>query len=96
MVQSPVCSLIGPPADFPVLSVPDRRDILMFINYLRLQIVGHTSYDALYDIVAERFVSCVQSRGFSPAHRTVKISADLTIWAVSDGKLLEFRCTRPK
>ena len=62
MVQSPVCSLVDPPADFPVLSVPDRRDILEFINYLRLQIVGHTSYDALYDIVAERFVSCVTLR----------------------------------
>ena len=72
MIQRRTCPFIGEPADFPASSLPTRRDILKFVQFLRLNTVTKLSNDGLFDIVSKRFVICIESRSFTPTLRSVK------------------------
>ena len=67
-----ICPFIGEPADFSASSLPTRRDILKFVQFLRLNTVTKLSNDGLFDIVSKRFVICIESRSFTPTLRSVK------------------------
>ena len=72
MIQRRTCPFIGEPADFSASSLPTRRDILKFVQFLRLKTVTKLSNDGLFDIVSKRFVICIESRSFTPTLRSVK------------------------
>ena len=70
MIQRRTCPFVGEPADFPASSLPTRRDILKFVQFLRLNTVTKLSNDGLFDIVSKRFVF-VLGAGRSLQHSVV-------------------------
>ena len=43
MIQRRTCPFVSEPADFPASSLPTRRDILKFVQFLRLNTVTKLS-----------------------------------------------------